>query len=58
MSLPFAMLKNVFFTPQFNYCLVIWMFHSLALDNKINSLHERCLRIKPLTIKPLLLRSS
>ena len=39
------MLKNVFFTPQFNYCLVIWMFHSLALDNKINSLHERCLRI-------------
>ena len=26
-------------------CLVIWMFHSRALNNKINRLHERCLLI-------------
>ena len=34
-----------FFNSQFNYCPVIWMCHSLALNNKINGLDERCLRI-------------
>ena len=34
-----------FFTSQFNYCLLIWMFHSRGLDNKINRLHEGCLVI-------------
>ena len=29
---------------QFNYCLLIWMFHSRQLNNKINKLHERALR--------------
>ena len=38
-------LMNAFFKAQFNYCPVIWMFHSRALNNKINRLHERCLRI-------------
>ena len=36
---------NAFFKAQFNYCLVIRMFHSRSLNNKINRLHERCLRI-------------
>ena len=38
-------LMNAFFKAQFNYCPVIWMFHSRSLNNKINWLHERCLRI-------------
>ena len=36
---------NAFFNSQFNYCPVIWMYHSRVLNNKINRLHERCLRI-------------
>ena len=38
-------LMNTFFKAQFNYCPAIWMFHSRTLNNKINRLHERCLRI-------------
>ena len=34
-----------FFTAQFSYCPLIWMFHSRKLNNKINKLPERCLRI-------------
>ena len=30
---------------QFNYCLLTWMCHSRAKNNKINCLHGRCLRI-------------
>ena len=32
-------------TSQFGYCPLVWMFHSRGLNNKINSLHERALRI-------------
>jgi len=39
------LLMNAFFKAQFNYCPVVWMFHSRSLNNKINRLHERCLRI-------------
>ena len=38
-------LMNAFFKAQFNYCPIIWMFHSRNLNNKINRLHERCLRM-------------
>ena len=38
-------LMNAFFNSQFNYCPVIWICHSRVLNNKINRLHERCLRI-------------
>ena len=38
-------LLNAFFKAQFNYCPAIWVFHSRALNNKINRLHESCLRI-------------
>ena len=37
------LLLNAFFKAQFNYCPVVWMFHSRSLNNKINRLHERCL---------------
>ena len=36
---------NAFFDSQFNYSPLIWMFHSRNLNNKINRLHERCLRV-------------
>ena len=36
---------NSFLKSQFNYCPAIWMFHSSTLNNKINRLHEPCLRI-------------
>ena len=39
------LLMNLFFTSQFNYCSLVWMFHNRTVDNKINRLHERCLRI-------------
>ena len=34
-----------FVTSQFSYCPLIWMFHSRRLNNKINSIHERALKI-------------
>ena len=34
-----------FITSQFGYCPLIRMFHSRTLNNKINSIHERALRI-------------
>ena len=39
------LLLNAFFKDEFNYCPVVWMFHSRSLNNKINRLHGRCLRI-------------
>ena len=36
---------NAFFMAQFNYCPLIWMCHNKTHKNKINSLHERCLRL-------------
>ena len=39
------MLMNAFFTCQFSYCPLTWMFHSKKLNNKINRLHERCLGV-------------
>ena len=30
---------------QFSYCPLVWMFHSRTLNNRINRLHERGLRI-------------
>ena len=36
---------KAYITSQFGYCPLIWMFHNRSLNNKINSLHERALRI-------------
>ena len=39
------MFLNAFFLIQFGYCPLVWMFQSRSKNNKINRLHERCLRI-------------
>ena len=39
------MVMKTFIESQFNYHPIIWMFHSRTLNNKINRLHERTLRI-------------
>ena len=39
------LLINSFFMSQFNYCQLIWMCHNCTKNNKINRLHERCLRL-------------
>ena len=36
---------KTFIESQFNCCPLIWMFHSQTINNKINCLHERALRI-------------
>ena len=36
---------KTFITSQFNYCPLVWMCHSRGLNNRINNLHERTLRI-------------
>ena len=36
---------KAFVFSQFSYCLLIWMFHSRNLNNKINRIHERALRL-------------
>ena len=36
---------KTFIESQFSYCPLIWMFHSRIMNNKINRLHERALRI-------------
>ena len=32
---------KTFVESQFSYCLLIWMFHSRRLNNKINIVHEK-----------------
>ena len=39
------LLMQAFIKSQFSYCPLIWMFHSRTLNNKINRLHERALRV-------------
>ena len=34
-----------FIEPQFNCGPLIWMFHSRTMNNKINCIHERALRL-------------
>ena len=36
---------NAFITSQFSYCPLVWMFHSRTLNNRINKIHERALRL-------------
>ena len=46
MSIPKRkVLIDSFFISQFNYCPLVWMCHSHLMNNKINQLHEKCLRI-------------
>ena len=39
------LLLNAFITSHFLYAPVVWMFHSKKLNNRINKIHERALRI-------------
>ena len=39
------MVMKTFTESQFNYCPLIWYFYSIILNNKINRLRERTLRI-------------
>ena len=39
------LLVNAFFYSQFNYSQLVWMCHNRTNNNKINRLHERCLRL-------------
>ena len=45
-------LMNEFFNAQFSYCPLTWMFHSrkFNVNNKINRMHEKSLRIFTMTI--------
>ena len=38
-------IMKAFVESQFEYCPLIWTFHTRALNNKINRIHERALRI-------------
>ena len=39
------LIMKTFIESQFNYCPLLWMFSSRTLNNKINRLHERALRV-------------
>ena len=39
------MIMKAFVLSQFNYCPLVWMFHSREINNRINRIHERALRI-------------
>ena len=39
------MIMKAFIELRFGYCPLVWMFHSRTLNNKINQIHERALRI-------------
>ena len=39
------MIMKAFIESQFGYCPLVWMFHSRSLNNNINRIHERSLRI-------------
>ena len=36
---------KVFIILQFNYCNLVWMFHTKQLNNRIKGLHEKTLRV-------------
>ena len=40
-----TVLMKSFIKSQFGYCPLIWMFHGRGVNNEINHLHERSLRI-------------
>ena len=56
------LIMNSFITSQFGYCPLVWMFHSRELNNRINRIHERSLRIvyndKQSTFHELLMRDN
>ena len=53
---------KAFLVSQFGYCPLVWMNHSRTLNNRINRLHERALRLiykdPSLTFEQLLLKDN
>ena len=39
------LIVNAFFYSRFNNCRLVWVCHNRTNNNKINRLHERCLRL-------------
>ena len=39
------MLINAFITSQFSYCPLVWMSHSRTMNNRINKIYEKALRL-------------
>ena len=39
------LIMNAFIKSHFSYCPLVWMIHSRSLNNRINRIHERALRI-------------
>ena len=40
-----GIIMKAFIESQFQYCPLVWMFHSRTLNNRTNKLHERALRL-------------
>lgn len=38
-------IMKAFIESQFGYCTIVWILHCLVLNNKINSLHQKDLKI-------------
>ena len=38
-------IMKAFILSQFNYCPLVWMFHSREINNRLNRIHERALRL-------------
>ena len=38
-------IANALIMSHFSYCPLIWMFHSRAMEHRINKIHERTLRL-------------
>ena len=38
-------IMRAFICSQFGYYPLVWMFHSRKINNRVNSLHERALRV-------------
>ena len=38
-------LMNAFITSQFSYCPLVWMSHSRTMNNRINKIYEKALRL-------------
>ena len=45
MNKKLKIVMKTFIQSQFNYCPLVWMLDNRTLNNKINRLHERALRI-------------
>jgi len=39
------LIMKAFISSQFGYCPLVWMFHSRELNNRVNRIHERSLRV-------------